>query len=193
MRVACSSGCDGVARHEMAEVRTKYSFCRRSGHRMTVHTSCFQKDAPSCRHPRVVDCLPLLLAGPVFKPVVFVHVNPQKHFGVLSAAVLCALAQIDSGFVWIYPGLVYTVRNQIHLAAELRYPEAVISVRGQEGDRCRSGLRCIAEWNVEFVGSDDSQFRITEFPPKLMSYSHYFEGIGRHFGVLNRMDDPRCR
>ena len=53
------------------------------------------------------------------------HDDPQQHVGVLRAAVLGALADVDARLVGLHPEVVLAVRNQVGLPRELGNPEAV--------------------------------------------------------------------
>jgi hypothetical protein len=86
---------------------------------------------------------------------------------VLRSAILRALAEIDSRPQRVEPHLVHAIRNQVGFATEFRNPEAVVGVGGeklQEGGRRMRGIACR---NVQLVCSDDTKFRISEFPPEL--------------------------
>ena len=111
----------------------------------------------------------LLCADPRGKIRGPVHGNAQQHLGVLRAAILRALAEIDSRTRRVDPHLVHAIRNQVGLAAQLRDPEAVVGVGRQQLQECGRGMRGIAHRNVQFVCRDDAELRIPELPPELMA------------------------
>ena len=59
-----------------------------------------------------------------------IHIHPQQHLGVLHAAILRALAEEQTGFMRIDPGVIRMVRNQVGLSGQAGHPEAVVGVRG---------------------------------------------------------------
>ena len=64
--------------------------------------------------------------------------HAQQHLGVLGPAVLRALAEKDARSMRIEPQVVHSVRNQVDFAGELRNPEAVVGVGGQQLQERRS-------------------------------------------------------
>src|ERR1700691_3295692 len=47
----------------------------------------------------------------------------------------------------------------------------------------------VADRNVQFVGGDDPQLRITKFPPVLMSNRDHIQSASRLGSILDRVDD----
>ena len=97
------------------------------------------------------------------------------------------------GRMRIHPHLVDAVRNQVGLAGELRNPEAVVGVGGQQLQERRSRPRRIAHRNVQLVGRDDAERRIAVLPPELMPDDRDFEGGRRLWRVLDRVNHARRR
>jgi hypothetical protein len=53
----------------------------------------------------------------------------QQHFGMLGAAILRALAMINSSFPGVDPHMVGAVANQVGLLGQSRYRETMIDIR----------------------------------------------------------------
>ena len=118
-----------------------------------------------------------------------VHVNADQHLGVCRAAILRALAQIEARFVRIDPHDIDLVGNQIHLAGQIRHPEAVIDVgRGHGHVGGRGGLR-VAGGKMQFIGRNHARGRIAIFPPILMANHHHVQRVGRLARLLVYGDD----
>src|SRR5258708_10940659 len=83
--------------------------------------------------------LPLLLY-PALKVIARWPIETEKHLGVLRPAILCALSQVESGLLRLYPGVVWVVRNQVGLARQPWHPETMIRICGQQFER--SGTSC---------------------------------------------------
>src|SRR5271167_135097 len=49
----------------------------------------------------------------------------------------------------------------------------------------------IAHRDVQFVGGDNPQPRVSKLPPVLMSNYSHLETVGRHWNILNRVDYSR--
>lgn len=77
----------------------------------------------------------------------------------------------------IDPHAIGMVGNQVGFAGEARHPEAVIRIRRQQRDQCRSRVVGVANRNMEFIRSHDSKARITILPPELVSDGDDFDGI----------------
>ena len=109
---------------------------------------------------------------------------------MLRPAILRALAEKDSGAVRVHPHAVGMVRNQVGLARELRNPEAVVGVGGQQLQECRRGMSGIAHRYVQLVGSDDAELGIAELPPELVPDHCYVQGGRRLGSILDGVDHP---
>ena len=118
--------------HEVSEIRTKLSGCRRSRDRVTVHAGLRFENSSPCRHRGILLRRLLLIFNPRGELVWRVDVYTQQHQRVLRAAELRTLAEIQPRFLRIHPHAVHTIRDQIRLASQLRNPKAVVDVcRGQ--------------------------------------------------------------
>jgi hypothetical protein len=87
---------------------------------------------------------------------------------VLRAAILRALAEIDSRPGRVHPHLVYAIRNQVGFSAELGDPEAVVGIGRQQLQECWCRVGRIARRNVQLVGRDDAELWISKLPPVLV-------------------------
>src|SRR4029077_5987414 len=134
----------------------------------------------------------LLFAHPRLEVFRSIHVRAQKHFRVLGAAVLCALAKKQAGLVRIEPRFVYPIRNQVGLSSKLWYPETVIRVGGKQFQECRCGMRRVTHGNMGFSVGNHTEPGIAEFPPKLVSNCGYLQSFSRLRRVLNCVNDS-CR
>src|ERR1700745_2198135 len=110
---------------------------------------------------------------------------------MLNSAVLRALAKKDSGAQWVHPNSVRMVGNQVGLAREFRNPEAVVSVSRKQGQERRSGIRWIAHRDVQLIGCNDPQLRVTKLPPELVPDGSDLDGARWLRSVLNRMEYSR--
>src|SRR5271163_2057256 len=72
-----------------------------------------------------------LFLGPLFEFIWRVNVNAEKHLGVLGAAILGTLANINAWFIWIDPHVVFTVGNQVGLSSQTWDPKTVVGIRGR--------------------------------------------------------------
>ena len=88
------------------------------------------------RLPAIADCVLdrglLLRANPRVEFVGRIDRHPLQHLGVLRSAVLRALAEKHARSMRIHPQMVHPVRNQVGFAGELRNPEAVVGVGGEQ-------------------------------------------------------------
>lgn len=65
----------------------------------------------------------------------------------------------------------------------------MIGVCREQGDISGGWRTGTAHWNVEFVGRYDTESGIAKFPPELMSYRGYADGVSGRNRVLNRLND----
>ena len=73
----------------------------------------------------------LLLLNPTIELVARLHIDAEKHLGVLGSAILRALPQENTGLVRVNPRAIDMVGNQVGLAGKSGNPEAVIRIRGE--------------------------------------------------------------
>src|ERR1700683_3104213 len=190
--VGCSARCNGVTTHQMREVRTKMSICDGSGNSVAVHAGSRLKDAAAFHNRVTRDGRLFLLLDPVVELFRRIHINPQQHFGVLDAAILRALTEINSGLLGIDPGVIHSVRNQVRLSSKTRHPKAVVRVSGKKSEKSGSRTRRVANRNMQLVGGDNSQSRIAKFPPELVADGDDLDRAWRLRCVLDGMDHA-CR
>ena len=97
---------------------------------MTVD-ACGRLEYPLPLRNRVIYIRRLaLLSDPPIKFILRLDINPQQHLGVLSPAILRALAEVDSGLLRVDPHSVGMVGNQISLTPQPWNPKAVIRIGG---------------------------------------------------------------
>ena len=177
----------------MRQIGAKAAIGWGSGHGVAVDARGSFIDAAAggdtCIHNRGLF-LSLHPSGEAFGRI---HVDAQEHLGVLRAAVLRALAEEQAGLVRIEPHIVDAVRNQVSFSVELRNPEAVIRVRGEKFEKRRSRISWIADGNVKFVRSDDTERGVAELPPELMTDGDDIHSSGRLGSVLNGMYNAGAR
>jgi hypothetical protein len=134
-----------------------------------------------------------LLFNPSIEVRTRLDINPEEHLGMLDSAVLCALADIDAGFVRIDPHTIRMIGYEVRLPCKTWYPEAVIRVRGKQRQESRGGVCRVTYRYVEFIRSYNVEAWVSILPPILMADDSDFEGIMRFGGVLNVRNDSRCR
>ncbi len=76
----------------------------------------------------ILVCRLLLRTNPGVKIFGAVHRHPQKHLGMLRAAILRALPEINPRLSRIHPHLVNAIRNQISFPPKLGNPKTVVGV-----------------------------------------------------------------
>src|SRR5262249_55087022 len=87
--------------------------------------------------------------------------------------------------------LIRAVWNEVGLAAQLRNPEAVIRVRGEQLHERRPWVRGIAHGDVQLVRGDDPEAGVAELPPELMTDDGDVERAGWPARVLHGVDHAR--
>src|SRR5580692_3191791 len=187
--VVCrSAGGDGVAAHQMSQIRTEASVRYRSRNGMAIDASrCFKNPATFLRTLTHL-CRFRLLLNPLFELIWRVNVNTEEHLGMLGAAILGTLADENACFVWIDPHVVYTVWNQVGLSSQTRDPKTVVRIRGKQGDEGGRGVRRITRRHMELVCRDDAKSGITKLPPELMTDRDNVDGLWGLARLLDGMD-----
>jgi len=104
---------------------------------------------------------------------------------MLDSAVLCALAQINAGFVRLDPHTIRMIRDEVRLPCKTWRPKTVIRIRGKQREESRSWVSRITYRYVQFIRSHDIQSGVAILPPKLMTDDSDFDGIVRFRGFLN--------
>src|SRR5215469_17589862 len=152
----------------MREIRTKTSSAVGPVDCMAVKTRGALEHVPSRTFSFILIRWLLLLVYPGFEAFRTIHVCAQKHLRVLCPAVLRALPQKQARLVGIQPCLVRVIRNQVRLSCELRQPETVIGVGGEQFQECRCGMSGVTHGDMEFVRGNDAKRGVAKFPPKLV-------------------------
>ena len=119
--------------------------CVRSGPKLPVrHGSCDGvavhaggsfEDTAAFRHGIIIHRRLLLLLNPSAELFRRIDINAQKHLGMLDAAILSALAKINSGLLRIDPGVIRVVRNQVRLPGQARHPKTVVGIGGKQSEK----------------------------------------------------------
>src|SRR5882724_72942 len=175
----------------MRQVRTKASIRGGSGHCMAVHAGIAFKYSPTCDCACVLDCETLLGANPGSKLLGSIHRNAEQHFRVLCSTVLGTLAKKDTCALRIHPHSVGVVRNEVRLACQLRHPKAVVGIGRKQLQKRWCRMTGIAHRDMQLVGCDDPQLRISKLPPVLMSNRGDLYSAPRFWSILNRVDHSR--
>src|SRR6202046_2976776 len=97
----------------MSQVGPELAGSAGSADRVTVDASGGFKRAPALDRTLTRDCRTLLLLDPTVELLARLHVNTQQHLGMLHAAILRTLAEVETGLVRVDPTAVGVVRNQI--------------------------------------------------------------------------------
>src|SRR5262249_3724516 len=139
-RVLGRTRCDGATAHHVCEVWTETSSAVGAANPMTIYASSRFKDVSSRGFFLILIRRLLLCAYPGIEVFRGIHIHAQKHLRVLCPAVLRALAEKQASIAGIQPSLVWVIGNQVCLSRELRHPEAVIRVRGEQFQKCRCGM-----------------------------------------------------
>ena len=63
-----------------------------------------------------------------------INVHTQQHFGVLRAAILRALTEIESRLVGVDPCVVFAVWNQVRFSRKTWHPKAVVGISRKQGN-----------------------------------------------------------
>ena len=71
------------------------------------------------------------------------------------------------------------------LPRQARHPEAVIRVRGKQGEKGRGRVRRVAYRDVQFIRGHHSERRISILPPELVPDHGDFNRVARPGGVLD--------
>src|SRR5579862_7553617 len=96
-------------------------------------------------------CRLLLFMNPAVKLLGRLHVDAQKHLGVLRSAILRALSQEQAGLVRIDPHLIGMIGNQIGFSAEPGHPKTVVSICREQRQECRGWTRWTAYRHMQLV------------------------------------------
>src|SRR6202795_4785406 len=172
----------------MSEIRTESTVRHSSRNGVTIYASgSFKDPAPLLRYATSHSRLSFRL-DPLVKLLARINIDAQEHLGVLCAAVLCALAEIQSRFMRIDPHVVDAIWNQICLSCKPWHPEAMFGIRRNQGHKGRCGMRRVAHRYMQFIGRDHTQSGITKFPPELMADGNDLNRCGRLRSILDRMD-----
>src|SRR6266436_1778040 len=83
------------------------------------------------------------------------------------------------------------VRNEVGLASKLRHPKAVVGIGRKQLQKRWRRMTGIAHRDMQLVGCDDPQPRISKLPPVLMSNHGDLYSARRFWSILNRVDYSR--
>jgi hypothetical protein len=120
-------------------------------------------------------------------------INAEEHLGMLDSAVLCALPDINTGFVRIDPHTIRMIGYEVRLPCKTWYPEAVIRIRGKQRQESRTWVCRVTYRYVQFIRSYNVEAGVAILPPILMADDSDFEGIIRFGGFLNVRNYSGCR
>src|SRR5207248_1531105 len=81
--------------------------------------------------------------------------------------------------------------NEVGLSSKLRHPKAVVGIGRKQLQKRWCRMTGIAHRDVQFVGGDDPQLRISKLPPVLMSDRGDLYRARRLWSILNRVDHSR--
>ena len=95
-----------------------------------THAVCFKDTASVGDRVRSVSRL-FLRVDPLLELLGGIDINTKKHFGVLHAAILCALANVHAGLVRIDPNGINAIGNEIGFPGELGNPETMVGIGGK--------------------------------------------------------------
>src|SRR6202034_1523363 len=97
------AGRDGVPAHQVREVRTESAAGHRARHAVAVDAGGGLEYPLSLRNRVMRQRRLALLLNPPVKLLLRLDINPQQHFGVLRAAVLRTLAEVNSSLLRVDP------------------------------------------------------------------------------------------
>src|SRR2546422_2087550 len=160
---------------------------------MTVDASSRLENAPPLRNCGTRLRRPPLLFNPAIELLARLHVDAEKHLGVLRSTILCALAQVEPGLLRVKPHAIGVVGNQVGLTCQAGNPEAVICICGQQSDESRSRVSRVTHRHMQFIRGYNFQTRIAILPPELMADSDHLNRVTRLCSLLDTSDHPRRR
>src|SRR5215471_6986890 len=123
----------------MRQVRRVAASCGSAAHPMTVDARLAQEGGPPGAYLGSLDGRLPLVGQPGLEVARGIDDDPDEHVGVLGAAILGALPEVQAGLVGLEPHAIGATRDQVGLAAQPRYPEAVAHIRGLQGQVDTSG------------------------------------------------------
>src|SRR6516165_8651954 len=141
----------------MRQVRRVAASRGRAAYPMTVHTRLAKEGVPPGPHVGLLHGRLPLVGQPGLEVARGLDDDPEEHVGVLGAAILGALAEVQAGAVSLEPHAIGATRDQVGLAAQPGYPEAVAHVRGLQGQVDRAGYALLAGRDVQLVGRREAQ------------------------------------
>ena len=189
--IAQRTGAESVATHQMREVRPESSVADGAINRMAIDASRSLENEPPGGHGRVVFGELLLLRRPIAQ-------TPQACPHTRAAASKRVECRSRCRTV---PGRARAVRAQSTWNSLCWGPgqfcppdEAPRSYarRPRNADRGRLAAGpTLTHGHVQFIGRDDAQLGVSEFPPPLMPDHLHIQRRGRLARILDLMDDPR--
>jgi hypothetical protein len=175
----------------MREIGPEPAAGRRPGDGVTVHAGGLLEDPAPPGHRGLLPGRTRLLLHPALEILGSVGVDAEEHLGVLGAAVLGALAEVEARLPGLDPHLVPPVGDEVRLSRQARDPEAVVGVGGPQLEEGRGGVGRIADRHVQLVGGHHLEPRVTVLPPELVADRRDHHCPGRARRVLQLEDDPR--
>src|SRR6202171_1335579 len=133
-----------------------------------------------------------LLFNPAVELITGLHIDAEKHLGMLCSTILSALTQVESVLLRVKPHRIGVVGNQVGLTGQTRNPEAVVCICGEQSDESRGRVSRITHGHVQLIRGHDLQTRIAILPPELMANGDHLYRVGRPGSLLDAGDHP-CR
>src|ERR1700687_1065763 len=175
----------------MSEVGTEAAVGRGAANSVTIDARRGLEHDAAVRRGCVEHRWPLLRRRPALEIGSRLDDYAEQHHRMLGATILAALPEIGPRDLRIYPHRVPFVRDHVSLARKTRHPEAMRDVGGLEIEKCRRGTMRITQRYMKFVGSDDTECRVAELPPPLMSDHVDAQRSRRPGRRLNHIDGSR--
>src|SRR5580658_10075138 len=133
----------------MRKIRSETPVGDGSGNGVAVHTRGSFEDAAAFGDGVIANGRLLLLLDPLLELLRRINVNPQEHFGMLDAAILSALAKIESCLLRVDPGVIRVVRNQVRLSGQSGQPKTVIGIGRKQSEKRGCRVCRVADWHMQ--------------------------------------------
>src|ERR1051325_7121977 len=153
----------------MRQIRSKASISHSAIDPMTIDAGGLLENQTASGRARIVLGQLLLLLDPAVEFLARIHINAEQHLCMLGATVLGALAEKQSGALRLNPHRVYFIRDEVRLAGQARYPEAVHNVCRAQVDEGWHPVATLTHRHVKFICRYNAQLGIPNLPPPLMS------------------------
>src|SRR5271154_4040680 len=116
MRVGRNTRSDGLTAHEVRQVGPEAPVGHRPGNSVAIDACGLLEYATSRVHSIRIRGRQFLSRDPRLELCRRVDVYAQQHLGVLRAAILRALTEVQSGLVWFHPHRIAAIWNKICFA-----------------------------------------------------------------------------